>query len=111
MQALKLALGGVDMLNVSSLRQKVLEQCRPARAIVVEYALQSMKVAEQHVATSKFTAMAIARSGRRLVSLRSTVTEGGAASPSATGVPWVEGKTPSHSSYSRAASATSPNPT
>jgi hypothetical protein len=66
---------GTDLIQVSALRQKVLEQCSPARAIVVEYTLAPSKGSEpaESAAASapprRFSSSSVAEAGGRTFDL------------------------------------------
>lgn len=70
LQALKQALGGTDLIQVPALRQKVLEQCSPARAIVVEYTLSVPKASEAVPdSDARFSRAALENAGGRTFDL------------------------------------------
>lgn len=67
--ALKQVLGGVEVIPVPVLRHKILEQCSPARAVVVEYTL-SNKVSDPAAnAPARFSRAAFIEAGGRTFDL------------------------------------------
>lgn len=67
--ALQRALGGADLIQISALRQKIMEHCSPARAIVVEYALSTKPIETSTGSPGRFSRAAVYDVGGRTFDL------------------------------------------
>lgn len=68
---LKAALGGTDVINITNLKRKIIEQCTPARAIVIEYDLHPgpAPVEEQAPKIFRYHPSFVAKQGGRLIDI------------------------------------------